>query len=85
MVDYHDIAKDHAHLVSGLTHEELPALAEKLDAAVVVMGAVARNRLKRLFIGSTAERTLDHLPCDLLIVKPNWFKSPVESAESQAT
>ena len=85
MVDYHEIAKDHAHLVSGLTHEELPALAEKLDAAVVVMGAVARNRLKRLFIGSTAERTLDHLPCDLLIVKPNWFKSPVESADSQGT
>ena len=79
MVVYHEIDKDHAHLVSGLTHEELPALAEKLDAAVVVMGAVARNRLKRLFIGSTAERTLDHLPCDLLIVKPNWFKSPVES------
>lgn len=85
MVDYHDIDADHAHLVSGLTHEELPALAEKLDAAVVVMGAVARNRLKRLFIGSTAERTLDHLPCDLLIVKPNWFKSPVESAGSQTS
>lgn len=78
IVDFHGIARDCAHLVSGLTHEELPALAEKLEAAVVIMGAVARNRLKRLFIGSTAERTLDHLPCDLLIVKPDWFKSPVE-------
>lgn len=78
IIEHHGILRDHAHLVSGLTHEELPALAEKLDAAVVIMGAVARNRLKRLFIGSTAERTLDHLPCDLLIVKPDWFKSPVE-------
>ena len=78
MVEYHGIDEDRAHLVSGLTHEELPALAEKIDAAVVIMGAVSRNRLKRLFIGSTAERTLDHLPCDLLIVKPDWFESPVD-------
>jgi universal stress protein E len=78
VVGFHGIAKDRAHLISGLAHEELPALAEKLDATVVIMGAVARNRLQRLFIGSTAERTLDQLPCDLLIVKPEWFKSPVE-------
>jgi universal stress protein E len=78
MIEHHGVSKDDAHLVSGLTHEELPALAEKLDAAVVIMGAVARNRLQRLFIGSTAERTLDQLPCDLLIVKPDWFKSPVD-------
>jgi universal stress protein E len=75
MIEHHGISKDDAHLVSGLTHEELPALAEKLDAAVVIMGAVARNRLQRLFIGSTAERTLDHLPCDLLIVKPGRARS----------
>ncbi len=84
ITEYHGIDKKHSHLVSGLTHEELPALAGKLQATVVVMGAVARNRLKRLFIGSTAERTLDHLPCDLLIVKPNWFKTPVESAAADA-
>ena len=74
----HDLDDDKAHLVSGLTHEELPLLAEKLGAAVVVMGAVARNRWKRLFIGATAERTMEHLPCDLLIIKPDWFQTPVE-------
>lgn len=73
---YHGISDDKAHLVSGRTHEELPGLAVAEKAAVVVMGAVARNRLKRLFIGATAERTLDHLPCDLLIVKPDWFQTP---------
>jgi hypothetical protein len=31
-----------------------------------------------LFIGATAERTMEHLPCDLLIVKPDWFRTPVE-------
>ncbi len=78
ITSYHSIADDHAHLVAGMTHEELPEIAEKLDADVVVMGAVARNRWKRLFIGATAERTLEHLPCDLLIVKPDWFETPVE-------
>lgn len=78
ITSFHDIESDNSHLVAGLTHEELPAIAETLDADVVVMGAVARNRWKRLFIGATAERTLEHLPCDLLIVKPDWFKTPVE-------
>lgn len=78
ITDFHGIDDDKAHLVAGLTHEELPLLAAKIEASVVVMGAVARNHWKRLFIGATAERTLDHLPCDLLIVKPDWFKTPVD-------
>jgi len=78
ITEFHKIAPDHAHLVAGLTHEELPLIAEKLHADVVVMGAVARNRWKRLFIGATAERTLEDLPCDLLIIKPDWFQTPVE-------
>ena len=43
----------------------------------VVMGAVARRGIKRLFIGSTAERVLDRLPCDLVIIKPLDFEPPV--------
>lgn len=78
VTEFHKIGDDRAHLVAGLTHEELPAIAETLNADVVVMGAVARNRWKRLFVGATAERTLEHLPCDLLIVKPDWFKTPVD-------
>ncbi|MDX1508341.1 MAG: universal stress protein, partial [Woeseiaceae bacterium] len=81
---FHGIDDDNAHLVAGLTHEELPAIADKLGAAVVVMGAVARNRWKRLFIGATAERTLEHLPCDLLIIKPDWFKTPVDLDSHEA-
>lgn len=84
ITSFHGLDDDHAHLVAGLTHEELPQIAETLKADVVVMGAVARNRWKRLFIGATAERTLEHLPCDLLIVKPDWFKTPVEADRHEA-
>jgi universal stress protein E len=79
IIKYHEIAPDHAHLVAGLAHEELPALARELEALVVVMGAVARNPLERLFIGATAERTLGLLPCDMLIVKPAWFHTAVDA------
>jgi universal stress protein E len=84
ITSFHGIDDEHAHLASGLTHEELPALAEQINADLVVMGAVARNRWKRLFVGATAERTLEFLPCDLLIIKPDWFHTPVEKGSHEA-
>jgi universal stress protein E len=81
---FHDVADDESHLTAGLTHEELPELAEKINATAVVMGAVARNRLKRMFIGATAERVLDRLPCDLIIVKPDWFRTPSDISKERA-
>ena len=84
ITSFHKVDDDKAHLVAGLTHEELPAIAESINADVVVMGAVARNRWKRLFIGATAERTLEHLPGVLLIVKPDWFKTPVDTEKHEA-
>src|SRR5210317_404067 len=84
ITQFHKLDDDKAHLVAGLTHEELPLIADKLKADVVVMGAVARNRWKRLFIGATAERTLEDLPCDLLIIKPDWFTTPVDLDNHEA-
>jgi universal stress protein E len=40
------------------------------------MGAVSRSALERVFIGGLAEKVLDRLPCDLLIVKPEGFVCP---------
>jgi hypothetical protein len=34
------------------------------------MGAMSRLGLKRLLIGNTAEGVLDHLTCDVLVIKP---------------
>lgn len=82
--EFHGFDQEHEHLVAGLTHEELPGIAKKMKADVIVMGAVARNRWNRLFIGATAERTLEHLPCDMLIVKPVWFQSRVEMSTDEA-
>lgn len=73
-----DIPTENAALVHGGPAFQLPRLAKKYSAALVVMGAVSRRGLQRVFIGNTAERVIDKLDCDVLVVKPRGFKSPVE-------
>lgn len=63
------IDADHTHQLPGDTKELLPAFARTHGADLVVMGALARWGLKRSILGSTAEKVLDHLPCDILIVR----------------
>ena len=48
---------------------------------MVVMGAVSRSGIKRLLIGNTAERVLNSLHCDVLVVKPAHFEKRVSSAK----
>jgi universal stress protein E len=79
-LDSHPVVAEQAYLYEGLAHECLQQAAKDHAADFVVMGAVARSGLKRLFIGSTAERVLDRLPCDLVIIKPLGFEVP-EGAE----
>lgn len=78
-----DCPADRIHLRQGNAAEMLPALAEELQAGIVVMGAVARSRLARAIIGSTAEKALDRFACDIVVVKPDGFVSPVD-ADSDA-
>jgi universal stress protein E len=59
----------HTHQLPGDTKELLPTFARTHGADLVVMGALARWGLKRAVLGSTAEKVLDHLPCDILIVR----------------
>jgi len=75
-LDAHAALGGQRHLYEGLAHESLLKAAKEHAADFVVMGAVARRGLKRLFIGSTAERVLDRLPCDLVIIKPLEFEVP---------
>jgi universal stress protein E len=77
LTDAHGIERDKVHIENGETRSLLLALADRLRVDVVVMGAVSRTGLKRLFIGGTAEAVLDKLNCDVLVIKPNRFETPV--------
>jgi universal stress protein E len=73
IVDAHRLPAQRVHLEQGAAAEVLPRLADQLNAALVVMGAVSRSRLQEVFLGSTAERVLDRIGCDVLVVKPADF------------
>lgn len=60
---------EHTHQLPGNTQDILPTFARSRNAGLVVMGALARWGVKRMLIGSTAERVIDHLPCDVLVVR----------------
>lgn len=48
----------------------LEKVADELSADVVVMGAISRSRLSEMLIGSTAEKVLDFMDTDILVIKP---------------
>lgn len=73
----HGVTRDRVELVEGYPADELPFLARRESADIVIMGAVSRSLLERIMIGHTAESLLDGLDCDMLIVKPPGFRSRV--------
>jgi universal stress protein E len=74
IADARAVAPEAVRIVQGAATEALPAQAGSERADVLVMGAVSRSRLQEVFIGSTAERVLDRIPCDVLVVKPGDFR-----------
>ena len=71
LVDEAGLPKSAARLESGVPAQvALQRLAESGAADLIVLGALARGRLKDWLLGSTAERVLHHGGVDVLAVKP---------------
>jgi universal stress protein E len=75
LTDAMKLPRERVHIPHGGARDQLVSMAQSLPADLVVMGAVSRSGLQRLFIGSTAEEVLDRLPCDVLIVKAEAIPS----------
>jgi universal stress protein E len=67
----------HRYVIPGNTTRVLPEVAKAAKADILLLGAVSRSRLQQPFIGTTAERVIDRVECDLFVVKPVGYKSPV--------
>jgi universal stress protein E len=74
------IAASRRYVIAAHPIDAIEAAVRRSRSAIVVMGAVSRSGLKRLLIGNTAERILDALTCDVLVVKPQGFRSRVPKA-----
>jgi universal stress protein E len=73
LVSSYQVNPGNVHLEAGGPAEVMARVAETLQVDIIIMGAISRSGLKRIFIGSTAEDALQRLPCDALIVKPPDF------------
>lgn len=63
------IDDQHVHQLPGRTHELVPMFVRTHGIDLIVMGGLARWGMKRAIIGSSVERMMDHLVCDVLIVR----------------
>ncbi|RXJ74349.1 universal stress protein UspE [Veronia nyctiphanis] len=73
----HCIDDNLTHVEEGLPEDVIPQVAEELDAELVILGTTGRTGLSAIFIGNTAEHTIDQLNCDLLAIKPDGYVSPL--------
>jgi len=71
------IPRDSRHLLCQHPIDAIQGVAREIGSQIVVMGAISRSGLNRIFIGNTAERILDQLSCDVLVVKPQSFRSHI--------
>ena len=61
---------EYMHLKEGDADNLIPLMARELDAAVTIIGTVARTGLSGALIGNTAEAVLDAVETDVIVVKP---------------
>jgi len=77
LTEQFQLSDERIHLVSGTTSDVFSELIRERTSSLVVMGSLTRSRLENAIVGSTAEKVLDKLPCDVLVIKPKGFISPV--------
>ncbi|KZN43027.1 universal stress protein E [Pseudoalteromonas luteoviolacea CPMOR-2] len=73
-----NLAKETCIIEEGLPEDVIPSIAQKKSAELVVIGTVGRTGLSAALIGNTAEHVIDSLDCDVLALKPDGYKSPLE-------
>ncbi|RUO31767.1 universal stress protein UspE [Aliidiomarina sedimenti] len=80
LADRHHIDHANLHVREGLPEDQVPALAEKIDAELVVLGTIGRTGFTAALLGNTAEHVIEQLNCDVLAIKPEGFKSPLKAS-----
>lgn len=68
-----NISRENIRFLEGTITDVLPRFANNSSADIVVIGTTQHSGLQRVIMGSTAERILGALHCDILAVKPDGF------------
>jgi nucleotide-binding universal stress UspA family protein len=65
------------HLVNDKPARAISTCSQKLNADLIVMGTVGKNRMPGIIIGNTAEDVLQSTQTSVLAVKPDDFVTPI--------
>jgi universal stress protein E len=69
----HPVKPENRRLLAGAAGDALVAFARSQAIDLMVMGSVSRGWVYNVLVGSTTERLLDFLPCDVLVIRPERF------------
>lgn len=83
--DRHGIIAKNRHLLFGDPANAIAELIENSSTDLVVMGTIYRSGMDRLAMGSTAERMLNQLRCDVLTIKPDDFSAHMSQRGAPVT
>ena len=73
-----DIDDTHLHIEEGPADVLIPHAVHKWQAAVTIIGTVARTGISGALIGNTAEVVLDAVDSDVLVLKPQELMDHLE-------
>jgi len=68
---------ENCHIRTGRAHEEICELARELPVDLIVIASRGNKGLKRVVLGSTAERVARFSPCPVLVVRKRKDRSRV--------
>jgi len=66
---------DHCHICSGRPFEEICKLSHEIDADLIILGSRGYSGLKRVLLGSTAERVIRFASCPVLVPRGQRYKT----------
>ena len=78
-----DVDDSHLHIEEGPADVLIPFAAHKYQAAVTIIGTVARKGLSGALIGNTAEVILDAVESDVLVLKPQTLMDHLQELATE--
>jgi universal stress protein E len=65
------VPASNGNLLHGFAEQEIPRFVREHGIGLLLMGAISRGHLANALLGNTAERVLEAVECDVLVLKPH--------------
>jgi nucleotide-binding universal stress UspA family protein len=72
---------EHCHVFSGRPFEEICRVAREIDADLIILATRGHGGLRRIVLGSTAERVIRYAPCPVLIPRGKCYRATLTNLD----